>query len=78
MLVNQAPVFRFAPSFPLTNTGENGTEDLFTENDQGSDGTDGLRMGRSIGESGPPCLKDSSHEVFSDRKRPGVHRNGEG
>ncbi len=45
VLINQAPILGFAPGFPLAAPGENVTEDLFAENDQYSDNTDGFGWG---------------------------------
>ena len=42
MFINQPQIFGFAAGFPLADTGENGTEDLFAENDQCSDDSDGF------------------------------------
>src|SRR4030095_3653943 len=42
VFINQAPILGFASGFPLTDTSENRTENLFAENDQCSDNTDGL------------------------------------
>ena len=42
VLINQAPILGFASGFPLADTSENGTEDLFAENDQSYDNTDGF------------------------------------
>ena len=42
VFINQAPIFKFAAGFPLADdTSENGTENLFAENDECSDSTDG-------------------------------------
>ena len=38
VLIDQAPVFWVASSFSLADTGENGAENLFAEDDFGSDG----------------------------------------
>ena len=43
MFIDQAPIFRFAASFPLADTGENGAENLFAENNECPDNTDGFR-----------------------------------
>lgn len=42
VLVNQAPVSRFAAGSPLTDTGKNGAKKLFAENHQCSDNADGF------------------------------------
>ena len=46
MFIDQAPVFGFAPHFRLADTGENGTEDFFAQNDQCANLTDGFRWNR--------------------------------
>src|SRR5262245_49339525 len=43
VFINQVPVFGFASDFRLADTGKNGTEDPFAENDQCSDNADSFR-----------------------------------
>ena len=42
MFIDQAPMFGFAASFPLADTSENEAEDLFAENNECPDNTDGF------------------------------------
>ena len=74
MFIDQAPVFGFAPHFRLADTGENGTEDFFAQNDQCADHTDGFQVEPSIGETWLVWLTGFWRGVFSGRKRPGVRR----